>query len=126
MIGIQANRCVVAWAFAGIALATVNPAGAQDLGARSTCSDNRSTRQLFTGAVRDIGRVPSTGSVGILALGGAAALGAHTVDTRVDRSFSTRGGLDGTFSAGATLGGTPLQLGAAFTTYAIGRAMNKP
>lgn len=127
MRGIQGHRCIVACALAAITLTVVTPASAQERpGTGGTCADTRSTRQLFTGAIRDIRRLPSTGSIGILALGGAAALGAHTVDTRVTRSFSGREGLDGTFSAGATLGGTPLQLGAAFTTYAIGRAMHKP
>jgi membrane-associated phospholipid phosphatase len=70
--------------------------------------------------------VPSAESAAILALGGAAALGAHTVDTRVNRSLSGGDEWRGTLTAGATLGGVPLQLGAAFTTYAIGRAMNKP
>jgi len=113
--------------FAGMALVTVSPAYAQDtFGARGMCTNDRSTRQLFTGTVRDIGRVPSTASAGILALGGAAAVGAHAVDHRVNTTFSSRQDLRGAFKAGATLGGTPLELGAAFTTYAIGRAMNKP
>ena len=106
---------------------SASPARAQDIfGSRGTCTNDRSTRQLFIGAVRDIGRVPSRASVGILAIGGAAALGTHAVDRRVNRTFSSRDELHGTFRAGATLGGAPLELGAAFTTYAIGRAMNKP
>jgi len=112
---------------AGGLLVSVSPARAQDtFGARGACANDRSTRQLFTGAVRDIGRMPSTGSAAILALGGAAALGAHTVDSRVTTTFSRGDERRAVFKAGATLGGTPLQLGAAFTTYAIGRAMNKP
>jgi membrane-associated phospholipid phosphatase len=121
------KHCFGVLVFAGGLFVSVSPARAQDtVGARGACTNDRSTRQLFTGAVRDIGRVPSTGSAAILALGGAAALGAHAVDDRVNRTFSSRDGLHGTFRAGATLGGTPLELGAAFTTYAIGRAMNKP
>lgn|SRR6185503_510045 len=112
---------------AGGSFLSVSPARAQDsFGARGACTNDRSTRQLFTGTVRDIGRVPSAGSAAILALGGAAALGAHTVDNRVNSTFSTGDERRAAFKAGATLGGTPLQLGAAFTTYAIGRAMNKP
>jgi len=120
-------RCFGVLAFAGMTLVSAASARAQEVtGARGTCTDDRSTRQLFTGAVRDIGRVPSTGSAAILALGGAAALGAHSVDSRVNRTFSTGDERHAAFKAGATLGGTPLQLGAAFTAYAIGRAMNKP
>jgi len=123
----QGIRCFGVLAFAGMTLVSAASARAQEVtGARGTCTDDRSTRQLFTGAVRDIGRVPSTGSAAILALGGAAALGAHTVDSRVNRTFSTGDERHAAFKAGAALGGTPLQLGAAFTTYAIGRAMNKP
>src|ERR1044071_8600947 len=41
---------------------------------------------------------------------------------RAQETLATRG----TCRAGATLGSAPLELGAAFTTYAIGRAMKKP
>ena len=44
----------------------------------------------------------------------------------MNRTFSSGDERHAVFKAGATLGGTPLQLGAAFTTYAIGRVMNKP
>jgi membrane-associated phospholipid phosphatase len=123
----QSKACVGVLVLAGGCLVSVSPARAQDtFGARGMCTSDRSTRQLFTGAVRELGRVPSTGSAGILTLGGAAALGAHSVDSRVNRAFSSGDQRRAVFKAGATLGGTPLQLGAAFTTYAIGRAMNKP
>lgn len=114
-------------AWAGIVLAAAIPARAQETsGARAACADDRSTRQLFTGTVRDVRRLPSTESAAILALGGAAAIGAHTVDRRVNGRFSSGDELHRTFKAGATLGGAPLELGAAFTTYAIGRAMKQP
>ena len=122
----QGTRWSGVLAFMGMTLASAGAARAQETSAaRGTCTDDRSTRQLFTGAVRDIRYVPTHASAGILALGGAAALSTHTVDDRVNRSFSTRD-MRGTFKAGATLGGAPLELGAAFTTYAIGRAMKKP
>jgi membrane-associated phospholipid phosphatase len=111
----------------GMVLASASQAGAQETSdTRGACTSDRSTRQLFTASVRDIGRLPSTGSAAILALGATAALGAHAVDDRVTTTFSRRDNLHGTFKAGATLGGTPLELGAAFTTYAIGRALKKP
>jgi membrane-associated phospholipid phosphatase len=92
-------------------------------GGRASCAENRSTRQLLTGTVGDFRRLPSTGTAGILALGGAAALGAHAIDRSVNNSVSSQS--SGPFRAGATIGGTPLELGAAFTTYAIGRSLKK-
>src|SRR6185295_16784488 len=123
----QRTACCGALAVAGMVFLSVSPAWAQDtIGSRSGCEDNRSTRTLFTGAVRDLRQVPTAASAGILAIGGAAALGAHTVDNRVNRNFAKGDEWNGSFKAGATLGGTPFQLGAAFTTYAIGRAFKKP
>jgi membrane-associated phospholipid phosphatase len=91
---------------------------------RAACGTDRSTRQVLTGTVSDFRRLPSAGTAGILALGGAAALGAHAIDRNVNNSVSS--GNSGPFRAGATIGGTPLELGAAFTTYAIGRSLKKP
>jgi hypothetical protein len=51
---------------------------------------------------------------------------AHSVDGSVTRSISDPNPLRETFKTGALIGGTPFELGAAFGTYAIGRALNKP
>src|SRR5258705_13368638 len=102
----QSKTCVGVLVLAGGCLVSVSPARAQDtVGARGTCTSDRSTRQLFTGAVRDIGRVPSTGSAAILALGGAAALGAHRVDNRGNRAFSRGDEGRAVFKAGGARGG---------------------
>src|SRR6185436_13035953 len=100
----QSRTWVGVLVLAGGCFLSVSPARAQGtFGARGACTNDRSTRQLFTGTVRDIGRVPSAGSAAILALGGAAALGAHAVDNRVNSTFSTGDERRAAFKAGATL-----------------------
>jgi len=107
--------------------ATAAPALAQVSGLEmSPCGPAQSTGSLFTSAVNDVRRLPSAASLGIVAVGAAAALGAHTVDTSTSRSFSGETELRSTFRSGAVLGGAPLQMGAAFASYAIGRALHKP
>lgn len=89
------------------------------------CQATPSWNRLFTGTLGDFRRLSSNESLGILALGGAAAIGSHSVDRDVTRSLSRPESLHDTFKAGAIIGGTPLELGSAFATYAIGRALNK-
>jgi len=76
--------------------------------------------------VSDLRRLPSRGSLGIASIGAAAAFGAHTLDTSTSRTFSGETELRSTFKSGAVLGGAPLQMGAAFASYAIGRALHMP
>jgi membrane-associated phospholipid phosphatase len=90
------------------------------------CAGAPGTKSLFTGSVNTISRVPSRSSLSIMALGAAAAAGTHAVDTSTTRVFAGETELRRTFQPGAVLGGTPLQMGAAFATYAIGRALHKP
>src|SRR5690349_15938223 len=114
-------------ALAGIMVAGVVQARAQEpAGPDKGCLETRSVPQLLTGAVSDIGKVPTLASAGILAMGGAAALGVHGVDGRVNRTFSTRDDLRDSFRAGAIVGGMPLQFGAAFTTWALGKSLDRP
>jgi membrane-associated phospholipid phosphatase len=94
---------------------------------RAACGDAPSVTQLFTGTATNFTQLGSRQSLGIAAAGTIAALGTHRVDSEVTHRFtmsstSTRD----PFRPGAVIGGTPLQLGAAFATYAIGRALNKP
>ena len=110
-----------------IVMCGATPAIAQSkVGSRSSCGDAPSSSELFTGTLRGFRQLPSSSSLGIVALGGIAAVGAHAIDRDVTRSFSGSRPLDGTFKSGAVVGGAPFQLGAAFATYAIGRALNKP
>jgi len=100
------------------------PAAAQSETFTRPCSRDAvpSFGQLFTGTLHDFRNVPSTGSFALLGAGAVAAVGAHTVDGRVTRSFGDTSSLHEPLESGAILGGTPFQLGAAFATYAIGRS----
>ena len=92
----------------------------------SPCGTPPSTGSLFSGTVSDLRRVPSRGSLEIASIGAVAAFGAHAADKSTSRSFSGETELRSTFKSGAVLGGAPLQMGAAFASYAIGRALHKP
>jgi hypothetical protein len=74
--------------------------------------------------LQDLRRMPSRESLGITALGGLAAAGAHTVDSQVTRRFP--GDATANYKPGAVVGGTPFALGAAVATYGFGRAFDKP
>jgi membrane-associated phospholipid phosphatase len=115
------------WLLVFAVLAGVTPALAQsEPVSRPRCDAPPSLRQFFTGTLRDFRQLPSRDSLGIAALGGIAAIGAHSVDGNVTRIFSGQTSLDDTFKSGAVVGGTPFELGAAFATYAIGSALSKP
>ena len=108
-------------------VAMAAPAVAQVRGLEtSPCGTTPSAGSLFSGAMSDLRRLPSPGSLEIASIGAAAAFGAHTMDTGTSRSFSGETELRSTFKSGAVLGGAPLQMGAAFASYAIGRALHKP
>ena len=78
----------------------------------------------FTDVLGDFRRLPNRTNAEFLVVGLAVAAGAHRADADVTEDFGgTRNGL---FRAGATIGNTPFELGAAFATYAIGRSLNKP
>src|SRR5215471_21611826 len=78
----------------------------------------------FLDVLGDVRRLPSSTNAEFLVAGLAAAAGAHKADADLTEDFGgTRNGL---FRPGATIGGTPFELGAAFATYAIARSMNKP
>jgi membrane-associated phospholipid phosphatase len=90
------------------------------------CDSSPNGGGLFSSTAGSLKQLPSRGSLGILSLGAAAALGAHTMDARTTRSFAGETELKSTFKSGAVLGGAPLQMGAAFAAYAVGRALHKP
>jgi membrane-associated phospholipid phosphatase len=105
-------------------VASATPALAQsERSTGSSCGGTPSLRSLATDTLGDFRRLPSTGSLGMVALGGVAAFGAHSVDGDVTRSFPGVTSLRGAFKPGAVIGGTPFELGAAVGTYAIGRAL---
>lgn len=104
---------------------SITPAIAQsDTGSRRVCDDGPSATQLFTGALRGFRNLPSRDSAGVVALGGLAAIGARAVDHNLTHEFADEAALGGRFKSGALIGGTPFELGAAFATYGIGRALH--
>jgi membrane-associated phospholipid phosphatase len=108
-------------------LGLVVPARAQSsLLSRSACDGSTSSLQLITGTVHSFRQLPSKESLGILAAGSAATLAVRPLDGEVSEDLSNGTSLRNAFRPGTIVGGTPLQLGAALTTYAIGRALNKP
>jgi membrane-associated phospholipid phosphatase len=115
-------KCAVVITVITVASAAPTRAEAADLKA-SPCDSSQS---LFAGTVTNLKQLPSRSSLGIMSVGAAAALGAHAVDTTTTRAFSGETELRTTFKSGAVIGGAPLQMGAAFASYAIGRALHKP
>jgi membrane-associated phospholipid phosphatase len=101
---------------AGAATAAAEPA--------RSCTDV-SSADVLTGTLRGFRRLPTSGSLGIMAVGGLAAIGAHTLDGDVTRGFSGAQ-FNGPFKSGEILGGTPFELGAAFLTYGLARSLHKP
>jgi membrane-associated phospholipid phosphatase len=107
-------------------LASATPVMAQSESATaSPCGPSPSIGTIARDTLHDFRRLPSAGSLGLLAIGGVAAFGAHSVDGGVTRDFPAVTSLSGAFKPGAVIGGTPFQLGAAFGTYAIGRALGR-
>jgi len=102
-------------------------ASARDASAQSIlsgCANERvqSFKGLFSSTARDLTRLPSLQTAGILAVGGAGAISAHPSDLKFSDSFSSNQRLEETFEPGAIVGGFPAQMGAAFLTYGLGRA----
>lgn len=110
-------------------LGSAAPAAAQVTGLEtSRCGSAQSVGvgRLFGETVTDLRRAPSRTSLGIISVGAGAAFGAHAIDASTTRAFSGETELGTTFKSGAVVGGAPLQMGAAFASYAIGRALHKP
>jgi membrane-associated phospholipid phosphatase len=110
-----------------VGLGGATPTFAQTQGRpAASCGDVPSFKQVFTGTFSGFRQLRSGASLELAAIGGLAAFGTHSVDGSVTRSLGDPNPLYNTFKSGAVIGGTPLELGAAFGTYAIGRALNKP
>ena len=78
-------------------------------------------KNLFSATLTDLKRLPTASNAMILGIGGVAAAGLHPADKSVTKSFSNSEPLEDTLEAGQVLGGFPLQIGAAFTAYGLGR-----
>jgi membrane-associated phospholipid phosphatase len=119
-----AATCLGRWTAMVFVIACAAPASAQSQQVyRSACGNAPSFKQLFVETGGDFKKLASGPTLGIAAVGTAAAFGAHSVDREIERNLTTG---SGRYRAGAIIGGTPFQLGAAFATYAIGHALNKP
>lgn len=81
-----------------------------------------SVGDLFAASLRDFKMFPSRSTFTWLGVGTVAALAGRPADRDLTRTMTTAPSLSGTFGPGALIGGTPMQLGAAFATYAAGRA----
>jgi membrane-associated phospholipid phosphatase len=75
---------------------------------------------LITDLVGDFRNLASKDSAKWLGIGASIALVGHVGDHGVSRALATPN-LHEAFESGQTLGGTPLQIGGAFATYAVGR-----
>ena len=79
--------------------------------------------QPFRQVLGDFRHLPTRSNAAWLVAGLAVAASARTADREVTEDF---GGRSRTFRPGAVIGSTPLELGSAFATYALGRTLNKP
>jgi membrane-associated phospholipid phosphatase len=81
-----------------------------------------SVGDLFAASLRDFRMFPSRSTFTWLGVGTVAALAGRPADRDLTHTMTTAPSLSGTFGPGALIGSTPMQLGAAFATYAAGRA----
>ena len=81
---------------------------------------------LFGSTLGDLRRLPSKDSFAWLGVGALGAIAGHPADSTVTRTLSGAQALHEPLEPGAIIGGTAFQLGAAFTSYALGRATNSP
>ncbi|MEO8070372.1 MAG: phosphatase PAP2 family protein [Acidobacteriota bacterium] len=81
----------------------------------------------FLDVFSDVKRLPTRDNLKWLTVGLVAAAAAYPADRRVTDNLSRASKpVQESFEPGPVLGGTPLELGAAFATYAIGRATRSP
>jgi len=117
---VTSRRCIRCAAIVFVLSIVAAPARAQP--ASPGDADVPSFGELFTLTLRDFRHLPSAGNLECLAVGGAAALATHTADRETSRVLSESRSLETPLEAGAILGGTPFELGAAFAAYGLGRA----
>lgn len=127
----MSRRCIPAAAIVCVLSIVAAPAHAQSASGADSGSvrpqpdrdpDVPTFGELFTLTLRDFRHLPSAGNLEWLAVGGAAALATHTADGETSRILSESRTLETPLEAGAILGGTPFELGAAFAAYGLGRA----
>ena len=108
--------------------ASAATAGLDQLGSADATAPTGATRpslfKPFVDVVGDFKHLPSWQNVSWLTGGLTAAGVLHPADYSVTREASEF--TTSSFKPGAIVGGTPLELGAAFATYAIGRSKGNP
>jgi len=124
--GLRAAACAFVMSIAA-------PAGAQSAAESANVrptlqadgdSDVPTLTQLFTRSLRGFAQVPAADNLEWLAAGGVAALATHAADRETSRVIAESRALDAPLEAGAFVGGTPFELGAAFAAYSLGRAFD--
>jgi len=113
---------MIRFAAVALALAVAAPAFAQAPAAAPAPEGMPSFGSLFTDLGKDLRHLPDKGNLIVLGVAGAAALAVHGEDADVTRRASGSEVIDETFDSGEFIGGGLAQFGAAFATYAIGRA----
>jgi hypothetical protein len=91
----------------------------------ATWSDDRPITRFFPNLFHDVRALPSTNSVLVLGVGGAAAAVIHSVDDDF-ANWSESSGWSSYGKAGGVIGDGWVQVGAAFGTYGIGKLWHKP
>ena len=110
-----------------VALSTALLASAQTPQTDSTASatdEVPSLGQVLKATAMNVRALPRTENLLWLAAGAAGAAATHPADARATRTLADSHALHESLKGGALIGGTPFELGAAFATYAIGRALN--
>lgn len=110
-----------------LALSTAPLASAQTPQTDSTASvtdEAPSLGQVLKATVVNVRALPKSENLLWLAAGAAGAAATHPADARATRTLADSHALHESLKGGALIGGTPFELGAAFATYAIGRALN--
>jgi membrane-associated phospholipid phosphatase len=85
-----------------------------------------SVGQVLAGTVKNFSRLPTRDNFVLLIAGSVGAAAAHSADSHATRTLAGNDALHEPLEAGAVVGGTPFELGAAIATYGIGRAVNNP
>src|SRR6476661_4294827 len=84
-------------------------------------------KALFRGLGQDFAHLPAKDNVIIALVGGAGALAAHPADADLnERLHSHYNFVNALFAPGKYAGSTPVQLGAALGTFAVGRIKDQP
>ena len=76
---------------------------------------------LFADLIGDFKRLPSGDAARWLSIGASIALVGHVGDSGLTRAMANDPALHEAFESGSVIGGTPVQVGGALATYAIGR-----